>query len=149
MMWQTEGFIVKICNRRATDGKGRFVLFVQVILACSYYSKGGIQDRGRVYRRVLLGERPCRGLRGSCSCLRRKCICLVMTFLCFLLICGEKNDGRVGLSTIKDLIEDTIVSTQPALMVHLKACTAGTGTVKLSSCDIHALNTGVLLRAET
>lgn len=63
-----------------------------------------------------------------------------MTFVCFLLICGEKNDGSVGLSTIKDLIEDTIVSTQPALMVHLKACTAGTGAVRLSSCDIHALN---------
>ncbi|XP_035201789.1 phospholipid transfer protein C2CD2L [Oxyura jamaicensis] len=44
----------------------------------------------------------------------------------------EKNDGRVGLSTIKDLIEDTIVSTQPALMVHLKACTAGTGAVSSS-----------------
>ncbi|XP_038023612.2 phospholipid transfer protein C2CD2L isoform X1 [Anas platyrhynchos] len=44
----------------------------------------------------------------------------------------EKNDGRVGLSTIKDLIEDTIVSTQPALMVHLKACTTGTGTVSSS-----------------
>nr|XP_047919322.1 phospholipid transfer protein C2CD2L isoform X3 [Anser cygnoides] len=44
----------------------------------------------------------------------------------------EKNDGSVGLSTIKDLIEDTIVSTQPALMVHLKACTAGTGAVSSS-----------------
>ncbi|XP_040390405.1 phospholipid transfer protein C2CD2L isoform X1 [Cygnus olor] len=44
----------------------------------------------------------------------------------------EKNDGSVGLSTIKDLIEDTIVSTQPALMVHLKACTAGTGVVSSS-----------------
>uniref|UniRef100_A0A8B9EDB0 C2CD2 like n=1 Tax=Anser cygnoides TaxID=8845 RepID=A0A8B9EDB0_ANSCY len=45
----------------------------------------------------------------------------------------RENDGSVGLSTIKDLIEDTIVSTQPALMVHLKACTAGTGAVRLSS----------------
>ncbi|NXH14661.1 C2C2L protein, partial [Bucco capensis] len=39
----------------------------------------------------------------------------------------EKNEGRVDLSTIKDLIEDTIVSTQPAMMVNLKACTAGAG----------------------
>ncbi|XP_050570990.1 phospholipid transfer protein C2CD2L isoform X2 [Cygnus atratus] len=44
----------------------------------------------------------------------------------------RENDGSVGLSTIKDLIEDTIVSTQPALMVHLKACTAGTGAVSSS-----------------
>lgn len=57
-----------------------------------------------------------------------------MTFLHFLLICGEKNEGRVDLSTIKDLIEDTIVSTQPAMMVNLKACTAGAGVVRLSPC---------------
>ncbi|XP_062450462.1 phospholipid transfer protein C2CD2L isoform X3 [Rhea pennata] len=38
----------------------------------------------------------------------------------------HENEGRVDLSTIKDLIEDTIVSTQPAMMVNLKACTAGT-----------------------
>uniref|UniRef100_A0A8C9L8S6 C2CD2 like n=1 Tax=Pavo cristatus TaxID=9049 RepID=A0A8C9L8S6_PAVCR len=48
----------------------------------------------------------------------------------------EKNEGKVDLSTIKDLIEDTIVSTQPAMMVNLKACTAGTGTVRFSSCNI-------------
>ncbi|KFQ69585.1 C2 domain-containing protein 2-like, partial [Phaethon lepturus] len=41
----------------------------------------------------------------------------------------EKNEGRVDLSTIKDLIEDTIVSTQPAMMVNLKACTAGAGAI--------------------
>ncbi|KAK2530310.1 C2cd2l [Columba livia] len=41
----------------------------------------------------------------------------------------EKNEGRVDLSTIKDLIEDTIVSTQPAMMVNLKACTAGAAAV--------------------
>ncbi|KFQ36034.1 C2 domain-containing protein 2-like, partial [Merops nubicus] len=41
----------------------------------------------------------------------------------------EKNEGRADLSTIKDLIEDTIVSTQPAVMVNLKACTAGAGVV--------------------
>ncbi|XP_025913747.1 phospholipid transfer protein C2CD2L isoform X3 [Apteryx rowi] len=37
----------------------------------------------------------------------------------------HENEGRVDLSTIKDLIEDTIVSTQPAMMVNLKAFTAG------------------------
>ncbi|KFV16216.1 C2 domain-containing protein 2-like, partial [Tauraco erythrolophus] len=41
----------------------------------------------------------------------------------------EKNEGRVDLSTIKDLIEDTIVSTRPAMMVNLKACAAGAGAV--------------------
>ncbi|NXY49960.1 C2C2L protein, partial [Ceuthmochares aereus] len=41
----------------------------------------------------------------------------------------RENEGRVNLSTIKDLIEDTIVSTQPAMMVNLKACTAGAGVV--------------------
>ncbi|NXG49556.1 C2C2L protein, partial [Psilopogon haemacephalus] len=35
-----------------------------------------------------------------------------------------QNEGGVDLSTIKDLIEDTIVSTQPAMIVNLKACTA-------------------------
>uniref|UniRef100_A0A8C8VIN4 C2CD2 like n=1 Tax=Pelusios castaneus TaxID=367368 RepID=A0A8C8VIN4_9SAUR len=44
----------------------------------------------------------------------------------------RENDGKVDLSTIKDLIEDSIVSTQPAMMVNLKACTAG-GNVM--SCD--------------
>ncbi|NXJ71069.1 C2C2L protein, partial [Rostratula benghalensis] len=41
----------------------------------------------------------------------------------------EKNEGRADLSTIKDLIEDTIVSTQPAVTVNLKACTVGAGVV--------------------
>ncbi|PKK17795.1 C2CD2-like [Columba livia] len=41
----------------------------------------------------------------------------------------RENEGRVDLSTIKDLIEDTIVSTQPAMMVNLKACTAGAAAV--------------------
>ncbi|KAF1493385.1 Phospholipid transfer protein C2CD2L, partial [Eudyptula minor novaehollandiae] len=41
----------------------------------------------------------------------------------------EKNEGRADLSTVKDLIEDTIVSTRPAMMVNLKACTAGAGAV--------------------
>ncbi|XP_014818400.1 PREDICTED: C2 domain-containing protein 2-like isoform X2 [Calidris pugnax] len=37
----------------------------------------------------------------------------------------RENEGRADLSTIKDLIEDAIVSTQPAMVVNLKACTAG------------------------
>ncbi|KAM6043415.1 phospholipid transfer protein C2CD2L isoform 2-T2 [Chlamydotis macqueenii] len=41
----------------------------------------------------------------------------------------RESEGRADLSTIKDLIEDTIVSTQPAMMVNLKACTAGAGAV--------------------
>ncbi|NXT54047.1 C2C2L protein, partial [Pluvianellus socialis] len=41
----------------------------------------------------------------------------------------EKNEGRADLSTIKDLIEDTIVSTQPAMIVNLKACATGAGAV--------------------
>uniref|UniRef100_A0A8B9FHZ5 C2CD2 like n=1 Tax=Amazona collaria TaxID=241587 RepID=A0A8B9FHZ5_9PSIT len=40
----------------------------------------------------------------------------------------EKNEGRADLSTIKDLIEDTIISTQPAMTVNLKA--AGAGAVR-------------------
>ncbi|XP_059723302.1 phospholipid transfer protein C2CD2L isoform X3 [Haemorhous mexicanus] len=41
----------------------------------------------------------------------------------------EKDEGRADLSTIQDLIEDTIVSTKPAMMVNLMACTAGASTV--------------------
>ncbi|XP_042656388.1 phospholipid transfer protein C2CD2L isoform X3 [Tyto alba] len=44
----------------------------------------------------------------------------------------EKNEGRADLSTVKDLIEDTVVSTQPAMMVNLKACAAGVGMVPCS-----------------
>ncbi|XP_048683651.2 phospholipid transfer protein C2CD2L isoform X3 [Caretta caretta] len=44
----------------------------------------------------------------------------------------EKNDVKVDLSTIKDLIEDSVVSTQPAMMVNLKACTAGSNVM---SCE--------------
>ncbi|XP_033027397.1 phospholipid transfer protein C2CD2L [Lacerta agilis] len=44
----------------------------------------------------------------------------------------EENDGKVDLSTIKDLIEDSVVSTQPAMMVNLKACVAGSNAV---SCN--------------
>ncbi|NWR67382.1 C2C2L protein, partial [Bucorvus abyssinicus] len=41
----------------------------------------------------------------------------------------EKNEGRADPSTIKDLIEDAIVSTQPAMMVNLKACISGPSAV--------------------
>ncbi|NWT27595.1 C2C2L protein, partial [Cardinalis cardinalis] len=41
----------------------------------------------------------------------------------------EKDEGRADLSTIKDLVEDTIVSTKPAMMVNLVACTAGANAV--------------------
>ncbi|NWI05288.1 C2C2L protein, partial [Tichodroma muraria] len=41
----------------------------------------------------------------------------------------EKDEGRADLSTIKDLIEDTIVSTKPAMMVNLMVCTAGASVV--------------------
>ncbi|NXL52522.1 C2C2L protein, partial [Podilymbus podiceps] len=37
----------------------------------------------------------------------------------------HENEGRADLSTVTDLIEDTIVSTQPAMMVNLKACATG------------------------
>ncbi|XP_065553063.1 phospholipid transfer protein C2CD2L isoform X2 [Lathamus discolor] len=40
-----------------------------------------------------------------------------------------ENEGRADLSTIKDLIEDAIISTQPAMTVNLKACAAGAGAV--------------------
>ncbi|KAJ6653194.1 hypothetical protein lerEdw1_010067 [Lerista edwardsae] len=43
----------------------------------------------------------------------------------------EENDGKVDLSTIEDLIEDSVVSTQPAMMVNLRACIAGSS---LASC---------------
>ncbi|NWU77907.1 C2C2L protein, partial [Onychorhynchus coronatus] len=41
----------------------------------------------------------------------------------------EKDERRVSLSTIRDLIEDTIVSTQPAMTVNLMACPAGASAV--------------------
>ncbi|NXC80894.1 C2C2L protein, partial [Cercotrichas coryphoeus] len=41
----------------------------------------------------------------------------------------EKDERRADLSTIKDLIEDTIISTKPAMMVNLMACTAGASVV--------------------
>ncbi|KAH0623391.1 hypothetical protein JD844_031664 [Phrynosoma platyrhinos] len=44
----------------------------------------------------------------------------------------DENDGKVDQSTIKDLIEDSVISTQPAMMVNLKACVTGGN---LSSCN--------------
>ncbi|XP_068772778.1 phospholipid transfer protein C2CD2L isoform X4 [Struthio camelus] len=49
----------------------------------------------------------------------------VDTYHVTLALLQAQNEGRVDPSTIKDLIEDTIVSTQPAMMVNLKACSAG------------------------
>ncbi|KAM4885669.1 phospholipid transfer protein C2CD2L isoform 1-T1 [Sylvia borin] len=40
-----------------------------------------------------------------------------------------EDEGRANLSTIKDLIEDTIVSTKPAMMVNLMACITGVSAV--------------------
>ncbi|XP_014749024.1 PREDICTED: C2 domain-containing protein 2-like [Sturnus vulgaris] len=40
-----------------------------------------------------------------------------------------EDEGRADLSTIKDLIEDTVVSTKPAMMVNLMACTAEASVV--------------------
>ncbi|XP_038017170.1 phospholipid transfer protein C2CD2L isoform X4 [Motacilla alba alba] len=40
-----------------------------------------------------------------------------------------EDEGRADLSTIKDLIEDTIVSTKPAMVVNLMTCTAGASAV--------------------
>uniref|UniRef100_A0A8C3PIE8 C2CD2 like n=1 Tax=Calidris pygmaea TaxID=425635 RepID=A0A8C3PIE8_9CHAR len=55
----------------------------------------------------------------------------------------EKNEGRADLSTVKDLIEDAIVSTQPAMVVNLKACTAGAGAVRRSPRGTCAISPSV------
>uniref|UniRef100_A0A7M4EIM0 C2CD2 like n=1 Tax=Crocodylus porosus TaxID=8502 RepID=A0A7M4EIM0_CROPO len=49
---------------------------------------------------------------------------------------SRENDGKVDLSTIKDLIEDSILSTQPAMMVNLKACTVGGNLSREPSSDM-------------
>eukprot|EP00069_Balaena_mysticetus_P022049 bmy_03247T0 len=41
----------------------------------------------------------------------------------------ERGEEQVELSTIEELIEDSIVSTQPAMMVNLRACSAPGGLV--------------------
>ncbi|NWU99618.1 C2C2L protein, partial [Upupa epops] len=51
----------------------------------------------------------------------------------------KKNEARVDPSTIKDLIEDTIVSTQPAMMVNLKACTTGAGVIPSNNLSRESL----------
>ncbi|XP_070808628.1 phospholipid transfer protein C2CD2L isoform X1 [Pituophis catenifer annectens] len=40
----------------------------------------------------------------------------------------HENDGKADLSIIKNLIEDSIISTQPAMMVNLKACIMNANT---------------------
>ncbi|XP_072469085.1 phospholipid transfer protein C2CD2L isoform X1 [Notamacropus eugenii] len=44
----------------------------------------------------------------------------------------ERSEEQVDLSTIEELIKDTIVSTRPAMMVNLRACAAPAGAV---SCE--------------
>ncbi|XP_042300693.1 phospholipid transfer protein C2CD2L-like [Sceloporus undulatus] len=44
----------------------------------------------------------------------------------------QENDLKVDQSTIKDLIEDSLISTQPAMMVNMKAYVTGGN---LSSCN--------------
>lgn len=46
-----------------------------------------------------------------------------------LLFSLQRGEEQVELSTIKELIEDAIVSTQPAMMVNLRACSAPGGLV--------------------
>ncbi|XP_037697625.1 phospholipid transfer protein C2CD2L isoform X2 [Choloepus didactylus] len=41
----------------------------------------------------------------------------------------ERGEEQVELSTIEELIEDAIVSTQPAMMINLRACSASGGLV--------------------
>nr|XP_058924902.1 phospholipid transfer protein C2CD2L isoform X5 [Kogia breviceps] len=41
----------------------------------------------------------------------------------------ERGEEQVELSTIEELIEDSVVSTQPAMMVNLRACSAPGGLV--------------------
>lgn len=44
--------------------------------------------------------------------------------LCVLLFSLQRGEEQVELSTIQELIEDAIVSTQPAMMINLRACSA-------------------------
>lgn len=36
----------------------------------------------------------------------------------------QRSEEQVELSTVEELIKDTIVSTQPAMMINLRACSA-------------------------
>lgn len=47
----------------------------------------------------------------------------------FVLFSMQRGEEQVELSTIEELIRDAIVSTQPAMMVSLKACSAPGGLV--------------------
>ena len=48
----------------------------------------------------------------------------------------QRGEEQVELSTIEELIEDAIVSTQPAMMVNLRACSAPGGLVSRHSKQI-------------
>lgn len=41
----------------------------------------------------------------------------------------QRDEEQPELSTVEELIKDTIVSTQPAMMVNLRACSAPGGLV--------------------
>lgn len=45
----------------------------------------------------------------------------------------QRSEEQVELSTIEELIKDAIVSTQPAMMVNLRACSAPGGVVSRHS----------------
>lgn len=45
----------------------------------------------------------------------------------------QRGEEQVELSTIEELIKDAIVSTQPAMLVNLRACSASGGLVRGSS----------------
>lgn len=53
-----------------------------------------------------------------------------------LLFSLQRGEEQVVLSTIEELIEDAIVSTQPAMMVNLRACSAPGGLVSRHSKQI-------------
>lgn len=56
--------------------------------------------------------------------------------LVVLLFAMQRGEEQVELSTIEELIEDAIVSTQPAMMVNLRACSAPGGLVSRPSKQI-------------
>ncbi|KAM4828166.1 phospholipid transfer protein C2CD2L isoform 1-T1 [Thomomys bottae] len=51
----------------------------------------------------------------------------------------ERGEEQVELSTIEELIKDTIVSTQPAMMVNLRACPAPGGLVPSEKSAVEPL----------
>lgn len=54
----------------------------------------------------------------------------------FLFSSLQRGEEQVELSTIEELVEDAIVSTQPAMMVNLRACSAPGGLVSGHSKQI-------------